>query len=236
MKLSVIIVNYNVKHFLEQCLYSVQKAAKKISTEIIVVDNHSADGSVQMLANKFPTIKLIANNKNLGFSAANNIGIRQSSGKYILLLNPDTIVEEETFKKVVDFMDAHPNTGALGVKMIDGKGRFLPESKRGLPLPSVAFFKIFGLSKLFPKSKRFNHYHLGYLDPDKIHEIEVISGAFMLLRKTVLEKIGLLDETFFMYGEDIDLSYRIIQAGYKNIYFPETTIIHYKGESTKKVV
>jgi len=234
MKLSVIIVNYNVKHFLEQCLFSVLKAAEKIETEIIVVDNHSADGSVQMVSEKFPNVQLIANDKNLGFSAANNIGIKKSKGKYILLLNPDTVVEEDSFYKTVNYMDAHPDTGGLGVKMIDGKGHFLPESKRGLPTPGVAFYKIFGISRLFPKSKAFNRYHLGYLSPDEIHEVEILSGAFMLLRKSVLNEIGLLDDTFFMYGEDIDLSYRITQAGNKNIYFPETTIIHYKGESTKK--
>ncbi len=234
MKLSVIIVNYNVKHFLEQCLFSVLKASEKIETEIIVVDNHSADGSVQMVSDKFPQIQLIANDKNLGFSAANNIGIKKSKGKYILLLNPDTVVEEDSFIKTVNYMDAHPDTGGLGVKMIDGKGHFLPESKRGLPTPTVAFYKIFGISRLFPKSKLFNRYHLGYLSNEEIHEVEVLSGAFMLLRKSVLDEIGLLDNSFFMYGEDIDLSYRITQAGYKNIYFPETTIIHYKGESTKK--
>ncbi len=234
MKLSVIIVNYNVKHFLEQCLFSVLKAAEKTETEIIVVDNHSADGSVQMVAEKFPQVQLIANEKNLGFSAANNIGIRQSKGEYVLLLNPDTVVEEDSFSKITAYMDSHPEAGGLGVKMIDGKGRFLPESKRGLPTPAVAFYKIFGLSRLFPKSKKFNRYHLGYLSPDKTHEVEVLSGAFMLLRKSVLDKIGLLDDSFFMYGEDIDMSYRITQAGFKNIYFSGTTIIHYKGESTKK--
>ncbi len=150
------------------------------------------------------------------------------------MLNPDTIVEEDTFSRVVDFMDEHEDAGGLGVKMVDGKGNFLPESKRGLPTPTVAFYKIFGLSKLFPKSKIFGKYHLGYLDKEEIHEVEILSGAFMLLRKSVLDKIGYLDETFFMYGEDIDLSYRIIQGGYKNYYFPKTRIIHYKGESTKK--
>ncbi len=234
MKLSVIIVNYNVKHFLEQCLFSVLKAADKVETEIIVVDNHSADGSVQMIKKNFLQVNLIANDENLGFSVANNQGIKLSKGEYILLLNPDTIVEEDSLRKIVDYMDAHLLAGGLGVKMIDGKGRFLPESKRGLPTPAVAFYKIFGLSRLFPKSKLFNRYHLGYLNPDETHEVEVLSGAFMLLRKKVLDKIGLLDDTFFMYGEDIDLSYRITLAGYKNIYFAETTIIHYKGESTKK--
>lgn len=234
MKLSVIIVNYNVQHFLEQCLHSVYKASQKVNTEIYVVDNNSVDGSVSMVKEKFPEVLLIENKKNTGFSYANNQAIKISSGEYLLLLNPDTVVEEDTFEKVVTFMDSHPEAGGLGVKMLDGKGKFLPESKRGLPTPSVAFYKIFGLSSLFPHSATFGKYHLGYLDKDKTHGVEILSGAFMLLRKKTLDKIGLLDETFFMYGEDIDLSYRILLGGYKNYYFPETRIIHYKGESTKK--
>lgn len=234
MKLSVIIVNYNVKAFLEQALLSAQKAAQKVPTEIFVVDNDSVDGSVEMVCEKFPDVKLIANKKNVGFSAANNQAIVESTGEYVLLLNPDTVVEESTFEKVVAFMDATPDAGGLGVRMIDGKGKFLPESKRGLPTPAVAFYKMCGLSKIFPKSKVFGRYHLKYLSEHETNEVEVLAGAFMLIRKTVLDKIGLLDETFFMYGEDIDLSYRITQAGYKNYYFADTTIIHYKGESTKK--
>lgn len=234
MKLSIIIVNYNVKYFLEQCLHSVRKAISSMDAEVFVVDNNSVDGSVEMLNQKFPEVKLIANKDNVGFSKANNQAIIESSGGYVLLLNPDTVVEDDTFKKVVQFMDEHPDAGGLGVKMVDGKGKFLPESKRGLPTPSVAFFKVFGFSKILPKSKLFGKYHLGYLDKEKIHAVDILSGAFMLLRKSVLDKTGLLDETFFMYGEDIDLSYRIIKAGYKNYYFPNTRIIHYKGESTKK--
>jgi O-antigen biosynthesis protein len=234
MKLSVIIVNYNVKHFLEQCLHSVYKAANRIETEIFVVDNNSVDGSAQLVREKFPDLHFIENKENVGFSRANNQAIRKATGEYILLLNPDTVVEEDTFTKVTGFMDNHPEAGGLGIKMIDGKGNFLPESKRGLPTPWVAFYKMFGLAKLFPKSRKFGKYHLSYLNPNEIHEIEILAGAFMLLRKKALDKVGLLDEDFFMYGEDIDLSYRIIQGGYKNYYFPETTIIHYKGESTKK--
>ncbi len=234
MDLSVIIVNYNVKFFLEQCLKSVLKSGKGLDMEVIVIDNNSVDGSVEMIREKFPSVKLIANAENSGFSKANNQGINISRGKYVLLLNPDTVVEDETFPKVVRFMDEHPDAGGLGVKMLDGNGRFLPESKRSLPTPAVAFYKIFGLSALFPKSKIFGKYHLGYLDKDKTHQVEILSGAFMLLRKKVLDEIGYLDEDFFMYGEDIDLSWRIIKAGYKNYYFPETRIIHYKGESTKK--
>jgi len=234
MKLSVIIVNYNVKYFLEQCLHSVKKASENIHLEVFVVDNNSVDGSVEMVRDKFPEVILIANKKNVGFSVANNQAIRVSKGEYILLLNPDTIVEHDTFKKVIAFMDNHPNAGGLGIKMVDGQGNFLPESKRGLPTPAVAFYKISGLSKLFPKSKRFAKYHLGNLDNDETNRVEILAGAFMLLRKSVLDKVGLLDETFFMYGEDIDLSYRIIKAGYDNYYYPEARIIHYKGESTKK--
>ncbi|MBK6837941.1 MAG: glycosyltransferase family 2 protein [Bacteroidetes bacterium] len=234
MKLSVVIVNYNVKYFLEQCLHSVQKAAGGIETEIWVVDNNSVDGSVEMVREKFPSVKIIANTDNKGFSKANNQAIHLSTGDYVLLLNPDTVVEEDTFRKMLQFMDAHPDAGGLGVKMIDGTGKFLPESKRGLPTPTVAFYKIFGLSALFPKSKTFGKYHLGYLDQNAINPVDVLAGAFMLIRKDVLQKIGLLDEDFFMYGEDIDLSYRITKAGYKNYYFPDARIIHYKGESTKK--
>lgn len=234
MKLSVVIVNYNVEHFLEQCLHSVYDAIKNIEAEVWVVDNNSVDGSLAMIEEKFPQAKCIANKENLGFSKANNQAIRLSKGEYILLLNPDTIVEQDTFEKVLCFMDEHPDAGGLGVKMVDGKGRFLPESKRGLPTPEVAFYKIFGLSKLFPNSKRFGKYHLTFLDHNQIHEVDVLSGAFMLMRSECLEKIGLLDEDYFMYGEDIDLSYRITKAGYKNYYFPKTRIIHYKGESTKK--
>ncbi|MFL5728628.1 MAG: glycosyltransferase [Cytophagaceae bacterium] len=233
-KLSVIIVNYNVCHFLEQALQTVKKATAEIDAEIIVVDNNSVDGSVEMVGAKFPQVSLIANKNNLGFSKANNQAIRQAEGEYILLLNPDTVVEEDTLSKCCQFMDQHPEAGGLGVKMLDGKGNFLPESKRGLPSPSVAFYKVFGLSALFPKSKIFGRYHLGFLDKEQTHEVEILSGACMFLRKSVLDKIGLLDEDYFMYGEDIDLSYRIIKAGYKNYYYPEARIIHYKGESTKR--
>lgn len=234
MKLSVIIVNYNVEFFLEQCLLSVEKALKKLDSEVWVVDNNSVDYSVPMLQRKFPHVKLILNKKNVGFSVANNQAIKEAKGEYILLLNPDTIVEEDTFDKAIAYLDAHPKVGGLGVKMLDGKGNFLPESKRGLPTPLVAFFKIFGLSTLFPKSKLFGRYHLGFLDKETIHEVDVLAGAFMLIPKRVLDEVGLLDEQFFMYGEDIDLSYRITKSGYKNIYFPKTNIIHFKGESTKK--
>jgi len=234
IKISIIIVNYNVRYFLQQCLFSVRAATKNIAAEVFVVDNNSTDGSIEMLQETFPEAVLIANQQNVGFSKANNQAIKIAKGEYILLLNPDTVVEETTFTSVCNFMDEHNDAGGLGVLMIDGKGNFLPESKRGLPTPQVALYKISGLSALFPESKTFGKYHLGYLDKNKTHEVDVLSGAFMLLRKSVIEKIGMLDEEYFMYGEDIDLSYRITLAGYKNYYYSGTKIIHYKGESTKK--
>lgn len=234
MKLSIVIVNYNVKYFLEQCLISVYKAGNSIDIEVFVVDNASADGSCQMVKQRFPEVQLIENSINVGFSVANNQAIKKASGQYVLLLNPDTLVEEDTFAKCIDFMDSHPSAGSVTVKMIDGKGRYLPESKRGIPSPMVSFYKIFGFTKLFPRSKTFARYYLGHLDENKTNKIEILPGAFMLIRWDVLDKVGLLDEDFFMYGEDIDLSYRILKASYDNYYFPETRIIHYKGESTKK--
>lgn len=234
MDLSVIIVNYNVKALLEQTLLSVLKARQNLVMEVIVVDNQSADDSCDMVREKFPDLTLIANQENLGFSKANNQGIRIAKGRYILLLNPDTVISEDTLLKTVHFLDNTPNAGALGVRMIDGRGAFLPESKRGLPTPAVAFYKMSGLARLFPKSRTFGAYHLSYLDEKETNKVDILSGAFMMIRKSVLDEVGLLDESFFMYGEDIDLSYRIVKAGYDNYYFAETTIIHYKGESTKK--
>jgi GT2 family glycosyltransferase len=233
-QLSVIIVNYNVRYFLEQALHSVMRATRNLDAEVWVVDNNSVDGSMEMVKTRFPTVKCIENKENLGFSKANNQAIRSSNSRYVLLLNPDTVLQDDTLEKCVAFMDGHPDAGGLGVRMIDGKGQFLPESKRGLPSPAVAFYKMTGLSALFSKSKTFGRYHLRYLDENSVHQVDVLSGAYMLLRSETLEKTGLLDEDFFMYGEDIDLSYRITKAGYQNYYFPDTTIIHYKGESTKK--
>ncbi len=234
MRLSVVIVNYNVRHFLEQALGSVRRALQGIDGEVWVVDNNSADDSVRMVRERFSEVKLIVNTDNPGFAVANNQAIRQSTGDYVLLLNPDTLVEEDTFRKCLTFMDEHPEAGALGCKLLDGSGKFLPESKRGFPTPWVAFCKTFGLSTLFPRSPIFNRYHLGHLPENETNEVDVLAGCFMFLRRTALDKCGLLDEAFFMYGEDIDLSYRIQQAGFKNYYFPDTKIIHYKGESTKK--
>ena len=187
-----------------------------------------------MVRKKFPKFKLIENKKNVGFSKANNQAIKKAKGKYILLLNPDTILEEDSLQKCLDFFKIKKSAGGVGVKMIDGNGNFLPESKRSFPSPTIAFYKIFGLSFLFPRSKKFGKYHLGFLDKNKVHEVDVLSGAFFMTKKSILNKVGLLDENFFMYGEDIDISYRIKLAGFKNFYFPKTRIIHYKGESTKK--
>jgi GT2 family glycosyltransferase len=234
VQLSIIIVNYNVQHFLEQALRAVERATQRLEAEVFVVDNNSVDESVEMVRTKFPSVQLIANHHNPGFSIANNQAIRQATGKYILLLNPDTVVQEDTFDKCWAYMEARPKVGALGVKMIDGSGEYLPESKRGFPSPFVAFCKTFGLSRFFPKSATFNQYYLGHLSENENQKVDVLAGAFMWMRSSVLEKIGLLDEQFFMYGEDIDLSYRVTLAGYENHYLAETSIIHYKGESTKK--
>ena len=234
MKLSIIIVNFNVKYFLEACLQTVLIALDGIDSEVIVVDNASSDGSVEWISAKFPNIKIIANNVNVGFSKANNQAIRIAKGTYVLLLNPDTVVEATTFSDCIRFMEEHPDAGALGVSMIDGNGYFLPESKRGFPSPDAAFFKLSGLYRLFPKSAVINRYYLGHLSNKETNPIEVLAGAFMFIRKKVLDEIGLLDESFFMYGEDIDLSWRIVQANYKNYFLPAVRILHYKGESTKK--
>lgn len=234
MTLSVIIVNYNVKYFLEQCLYSINKAIAGIDAEVIVVDNHSTDDSLSYLTSKFPEVKFCCNQTNTGFAKACNKGLAQSSGKYVLFLNPDTLVAEDSFTKCINFFEEHPDCGALGVKMLDGAGKFLKESKRSFPGPLTSLYKLFGLGRLFPKSKVFNRYHLGHLDKDEKHSVDVLAGAYFMVRKDVLDKVGGFDEKFFMYGEDVDLSYRIQKAGYKNYYFPGTTIIHFKGESTKR--
>ncbi|HPI67877.1 MAG TPA: glycosyltransferase [Bacteroidales bacterium] len=233
-ELSVVIVSYNVRYFLEQCLHSVYRATEKTDCEIIVVDNNSVDGSCSMITNKFPQVRLIMNKENRGFAAANNQALQFASGRYIVLLNPDTIVHEDTFVNCIRFMDTHPDAGATGVRMINGKGKYLPESKRGLPSPRTAFFKTFGLASLFPRSGFFNNYYLGHLDSMKTAKVDVLTGAFMFLRREAVIRTGLLDESFFMYGEDIDYSYRITQAGFTIYYYPETSIIHYKGESAKK--
>ena len=233
MKLSVIIVNYKVKHYLEQCLRSVAEASRGIAVEVIVVDNASGDGSVEYLRERFPDVTIIASEENLGFARANNLAIRNSHGQYVLLLNPDTIVAEETFRDFISFMDSTPDAGGCGAYMLHTDGSFAPESRRGLPTPFVAFCKMSGLASLLPKSRTFGRYYMRYLNENEVNRIEIMSGAFMFLRRDALDKAGLLDEDFFMYGEDIDLSYRILKAGYNNYFLP-SRILHYKGESTVK--
>lgn len=234
MKLSIVIVSYNVKYFLQQCLQSVERASVGLDVETWVVDNNSKDGSVDLVRNEFPNVHVIANTDNRGFSRANNQAIRQCTGELVLLLNPDTVVDEGCLKTCIEHFQATPSTGGLGVRMIDGTGHFLPESKRGLPTPDVAFYKMSGLNSFFPKHPKFGKYYLSYQDPEAENTVEVLSGAFMMIRKSVLDQIGLLDETYFMYGEDIDLSHRIRLAGFENRYLPQAFIIHYKGESTRK--
>ena len=234
MQLSIIIVNYNVKYFLEQCLCAVQKACVNITAEIFVVDNNSTDGSREYLLPKFPTVNFTWNNTNAGFAKANNQALANAKGEYILFLNPDTIVPEDCFEKGMNFFKTNPGAGALGVRMIDGSGKFLKESKRAFPSPLTSLYKLTGLSNLFPRSKIFAKYYLGHLAENKNHEVDVLAGAFMLIPGKVLTATGGFDEIFFMYGEDVDLSYRIQKAGFKNYYFAETSIIHFKGESTGK--
>lgn len=234
MKLSIIIVSYNVRDFLEHCLISVRKSASGIESEVFVVDNNSTDQSADMVSEKFPEVHLIRNSVNLGFSKANNQALPYSKGEYILFLNPDTLVEECTFRKCIDFMDSRPLAGAMGVKMINGEGKYLPESKRSVPTPLVALYKISGLTALFPGSVHFGKYYLRHLSKDQTNKIEVLTGAFFFVRKKALDTAGWFDEDFFMYGEDIDLSLRILKKNYTIWYYPGTAIIHYKGESTRK--
>ena len=224
MKLSVVIVNYNVKYYLEQCLYTVVKATNGIEREIFVFDNHSSDGSVEYLKLRYPLVNFISSNHNLGFAKGNNAAIRQSTGEYVLLLNPDTFVGEDVITEALRFMDEHEDAGSCGVMMHSADGSFAPESRRGLPTVTTSFLKMMGYTK---------RYYMSYLPKDEPCKIDVVSGAFCMIRRSVLDKIGLLDTTYFMYGEDIDLSYRITQAGYNNYYLP-LRILHYKGESTHK--
>lgn len=234
MQLSIIIVSYNVKYFLEQCLSSVHKAVGQLEAEVWVADNNSSDNSVSYLRSKFPWVTFIENSKNAGFAKANNQALFQCRGRYVLFLNPDTLIAEDSLVKCIAFLEANPQAGALGIRMIDGSGAFLAESKRSFPSPLTSFYKLSGLSKLFPSSAMFSRYSLGYLDEYKNHEVDVLSGAFLLAKKDVLITLKGFDEDFFMYGEDIDLSYRIQKMGYKNYYFSESTIIHFKGESAGK--
>lgn len=229
--LSVIIVSYNVRHYVRQCLDSVLRSCP--DAELFVVDNASSDGSAEYIRDCFPQAVIIANTENVGFGRANNQALAQASGRYVLFLNPDTVVAERTLPGCIAYMDSHPGTGAVGVRMQYGDGRFAMESRRSVPTPSVSFWHMTGMGRLFPRSRKFAKYHLSYMDRDSECPIEVVSGAFMFVRKEALDRTGGFDESFFMYGEDIDLSYRILQAGYENCYLP-LPIVHYKGESTNK--
>jgi GT2 family glycosyltransferase len=232
MQLSVIILNYNVRYFLEQCVASVQEALTNIDSEIIVVDNHSSDDSCEMIKSRFPDVKLIKNNSNLGFPKGNNIGVAQAKGDYICILNPDTVVPEDTFEKILAFAEKQANLGIVGCKLIDGSGNFLPESKRGIPTPFVALTKIFGLYKLFPNWRFFNRYYAEHLSENETGEVEILVGAFMVMKRDLYNEMGGFDENCFMYSDDIDLSYMALKSGKSNYYFHETSVIHYKGEST----
>lgn len=234
-KLSVIIVNYNVKHFIELCIDSVIKASKNIDIEIIVVDNNSQDGSCELIRNKYPKVTLVENKENKGFSKANNQAVTLSNSEYLLFLNPDTVMPEDFLHKALQYLDTHPQVGALGPKLIDGKGKYAPDSKKSFPTLSVAIFKTTGINNVFKKSPYFNKYYAVHIDKDEIAEVEVLSGCCMFLRKELFNTIGdAFDEDYFMYCEDVDLSFRVRKNGYKNIYFPDIQLIHYKGESTKK--
>lgn len=234
MEISIVIVNFNVKHFLEQALLSIQKATESIETEVFVVDNASQDGSVAMVQEKFPAVKLIVNTQNRGFGAANNQALELARGKYIACINPDTIIQEDTFSTLIQFCETHPKVGMVGCKILNPDGTLQLACRRSFPTPWVAFTKISGLSQIFPQSRWFGRYNLTYLDPDATSEVEAISGSFMLFRQEALRQVGLFDETWFMYGEDLDLCYRFRQAGWKIFYVPATKIIHFKGESSKQ--
>lgn len=224
MKLSIVIVSYNVRGYLENCLQSVSRALEGIESEVFVVDNHSDDDSVETVRTQYPWVRLIENQENMGFSRANNIAIREARGEYVLLLNPDTIVEEATLREVLRFMDEHLKAGGAGVMMHNADGSLAPESRRALPTPWVSCLKMLGFTK---------RYYMSHLPWDQPGRIEVISGAFCFLRKKALDEVGLLDEDFFMYGEDIDLSYRLLKGGWENWYLPYP-ITHFKGKSTQK--
>lgn len=231
MQLSIVIVSYNVKYFLEQCLASVKRALQGLNAEIFVIDNCSTDGSIEYLQAKFSFVKFIKNKENFGFGKANNLALKLCKGEYVLFLNPDTLLPENILKECLYFFQSHNNAGAIGVQMLDGSGNFLAESKRAFPSPFVSFCKLSGLSTLFPRSAVFNKYALGNLDKNEVYEVDVLSGAFMMARNSLLQQLKGFDESFFMYGEDIDLSYRLKQTGFKNYYLGNLKIIHFKGES-----
>lgn len=232
-RISIVIVNYNVRHYLYQCLCSVAAATRDVEAEVWVVDNHSSDGSVAYIRLLFPKVHFVESHHNLGFARANNLVLRQIETEYVLLLNPDTIIAEDTITKAIAFLDQHADAGAVGVKMLGANGVKALESRRGVPTPMTAFYKMVGLCKLFPKHPKLGRYYMSDLPWDAPAPVEIVSGACFFTRKAVLDKVGLLDEDYFMYAEDIDWAYRMLKAGFTNWYLP-TPIIHYKGESTRK--
>ncbi len=225
MQVSIIIVNFNVQHFLHQCLSSVEAALKGMSGEIIVVDNASNDGSCEMILKRFPEVITICNKENVGFSKANNQGVARAKGKYILILNPDTVLSEDTLQKLFSFAEKNPKLGAISVPLFDGTGKFLPESKRNIPTPWVSLKKLLGKSK---------QYYVEHLSESESGKIDILAGAFMWMEKANYQEVGGFDEDYFMYGEDIDLSYKLLKKGFQNYFFAQTHVIHYKGESTQK--
>ena len=235
MDISVVIVSYNVSSFLDQALTTLKDSAQGLDYEVYVVDNASTDESVSMIRDKHSLVKLIENDSNVGFARANNQALKKVNGRYVLLLNPDTVLRRDTLKTMISFLDEHTDAGIAGCKVLNPDGTLQLACRRGFPTPGVAFFKMIGLSDLFPKSKTFGAYNLTYLDPDSLAEVDAVSGSFMMIRKEVIDKVGFLDENFFMYGEDLDICYRAKQAGWKVFYMPQTDIIHFKGESTKTV-
>lgn len=234
MDLSIIILNYNTRELTLKALRSVYASRTGYQFEVILIDNASSDSSVEKIREEFPQVRLIENQENVGFAKANNQGMRIATGRYILLLNSDTIVQADSLEIMVRFMDEHPDVGASGCKVILPDGSLDKACRRGFPTPSASFYYAFGISKLFPHVPRFNQYQLGYLNPDEEYPVDCLVGAFMLVRRKAIDEVGLLDEQFFMYGEDVDWCYRIKQAGWTNYYYPKTHIIHYKGASSRK--
>ncbi|GGN92912.1 glycosyltransferase family 2 protein [Saccharibacillus kuerlensis] len=234
MDVSILILNYNTCQLTMDCIHSVFASQTRYEYEIILIDNNSSDNSVEVLSRTFPSIRMIVNKENVGFAKANNQGMRIAGGRYVLLLNSDTVIQPDTIQTMVDYMDRNPHAGAAGCKVLLADGSLDKTCKRGLPTPSASFYYMFGISKMFPDKPKYNQYQLSYLDPDKEHAVDCLVGAFMLVRAEVIREVGMLDENFFMYGEDLDWCYRIKQAGWAIRYYPATFILHYKGASSKR--
>jgi len=232
--LSIIIVNYNTSNLLKECIESIKNSALNISYEIIVIDNNSFDNSIDLIKDKFQNLKIIINKINLGFARANNQGIKRSEGRYILLLNPDTVILPNSLKRMMEFMDNHPEAGVAGCKVLNPNGTLQLACRRSFPAPSVSFYRLTGLSRLFPKSKTFARYNLTYYNPDVVQEVDAVSGSFMMIIRKAINEVGMLDEQFFMYGEELDLCFRMKEKGWKVYYVPDAEIIHYKGKSSQQ--